>query len=93
MTRNELRDFQAALKTLTNKASYLIRAAYNRGVETAAKVAESTKGGYTANVRTSPDEQKFSKDKDGPWVLNADVAKAIRTKKIIAEESDNGPTA
>jgi hypothetical protein len=83
MTRNELRDFREALKILADKTSYLIRAAYNRGLETAAKVAESTKGGYTANVRTSPDEQEFSKDKDGPWVLNSDVAKAIRAKKIV----------
>lgn len=87
MTRDELKDFRAAMKTLTDRASYLIRAAFNRGIETAAKVAESTKGGYTANIRTSRDQQEFSKDKDGPWVLNADVAKAIRAKKIVREES------
>jgi hypothetical protein len=92
MNSRELRDFNAELKTLTNRASYLIRAAYNRGVETAAKVAGNTKGGYTANIRTSRDEQEFSKDKDGPWVLNADVAKAIRAKKIFEEESGNGKT-
>lgn len=46
--------------------------------EACAQIAESVKGGYTANIRSSPDEQEFSRDEDGPWVLNADVAKAIR---------------
>jgi hypothetical protein len=50
--------------------------------EACAKIAENVKGGYTANIRFSPDEQEFSKDKDGPWVLNSDVAKAIRDGKL-----------
>lgn len=93
MSNVNLKDFQAAMKVLTDKASYLIRAAYNRGIETAAKVADGIKGGYSATIRTSRDEQEFSKDKDGPWVLNSDVAKAIRAKKIYADECQcNGDT-
>lgn len=53
-------------------------------IEECAKVAENVKGGYTANIRTSKDEQELIRDVDGPWVLNGDVARAIRQ---LAEES------
>ncbi|KKL53660.1 hypothetical protein LCGC14_2273260 [marine sediment metagenome] len=39
-----------------------------------AKVAESTKGGYTACIT----EDILVPDKDGPWTLNTDIAAAIR---------------
>lgn len=93
MNRNKqcVVDFKAAMKTLTDRASYLIRAAYNRGIAAAAKVAENTKGGYTANIRTSLSQQEFSKHKDGPWVLNADVARAIR-EILIDDCQCNGDT-
>jgi hypothetical protein len=44
----------------------------------AAVVAESMRGGFTANVRVSADEPELVRDPDGPWVLNSDVAAAIR---------------
>jgi hypothetical protein len=50
--------------------------------EACAKIAENVKDGYTSNVRISEDEQEFLKDPDGPWVLNSDVAKAIRAGKL-----------
>lgn len=50
--------------------------------EACARVAEGVKNGYTANIRSSLKEQELVKDKDGPWVLNADVAKAIRESKL-----------
>ena len=81
MTTNERNTVKRAMSELTDKASYLIRHAYNKGLERAARIAENTKGGYSATIRTNPDEPEFVKDKDGPWVLNADVAKAIRSEK------------
>lgn len=50
--------------------------------EACAKIAENVKDGYSANIRTSLGEQEFLRDQDGPWVLNADVAKAIRESKL-----------
>lgn len=50
--------------------------------ERCAKIAENVKGGYSANVRLSEDEQEFSKDEDGPWVLNSWVADAIRSSAV-----------
>lgn len=49
--------------------------------EKCAVIAENVTNGYSANIRISLDEQEFLKDKDGPWVLNADVAAAIRKSK------------
>lgn len=49
--------------------------------EACAVIAQNFKGGYTANIRTGKDEQEFSRDKDGPWVLNSDVAAAIRVRR------------
>lgn len=46
--------------------------------ERCARIAENVRGGYSANIRISKDEQEFSRDKDGPWVLNSDVAREIR---------------
>jgi len=46
-----------------------------------AKVAEGVRGGYSANIRVSEDEQEFVKDPDGPWVLNSEVAAAIRQSR------------
>lgn len=49
--------------------------------EKCAVIAENVTDGYSANIRISLDEQEFLKDKDGPWVLNSDVAKAIRRSR------------
>lgn len=46
--------------------------------ERCAKIAEGVRGGFTANVRTAGNEQELIRDIDGPWVLNSDVAAAIR---------------
>lgn len=46
--------------------------------ERAARVAENVRGGYTANIREDESEQELVPDVDGPWVLNTDVARAIR---------------
>ena len=47
-------------------------------LEQAARVAARVVGGFTANVRVDESEQQLVPDSDGPWVLNSDVAKAIR---------------
>ena len=47
-------------------------------LEEAAKIAETTVGGFTANFRTSNYEQEMIRDDNGPWVLNSSVAEAIR---------------
>lgn len=52
--------------------------------EECAKIAENTRDGYSAAIRLSEDEQEFVKDIDGPWVLNADIAKAIRARSQSA---------
>ena len=54
------------------------KAARNTQREIDAKIAENVIDGYSANIRISLEEQEFSKDKNGPWVLNSDVAAAIR---------------
>lgn len=51
-------------------------------IEECARVAENVRDGYSANIRTSENEQEFSRDPDGPWVLNIDVALAIRALLI-----------
>lgn len=48
-------------------------------IELCADVAENVRGGYSVNIREDESEPEFVKDVDGPWVLNADVAKAIRS--------------
>lgn len=63
---------------VVNAAARLVQATQ----EACARIAENVKDGYTANVRVSRDEQEFLKDKDGPWVLNSDVARAIRESKF-----------
>ena len=63
---------------LTNAAARLVLATQER----CAQIAENVKNGYTANIRTTADVQEFSKDPDGPWVLNTQVAKAIRESKL-----------
>jgi hypothetical protein len=57
------------------------RAAVDAVIEECARVAGNVRGGYSANIRTSTYEQEFSKDPDGPWVLNSDVANAILALK------------
>lgn len=47
--------------------------------ERAAQAAETVRDGYTANIRVSEDEQELVRDPDGPWVLNSEVAKVIRS--------------
>ena len=54
--------------------------------ERCAKVAESVVGGYTANVCVDPREQVLLPDPDGPWVLNSDVARAIRAIRVSREQ-------
>lgn len=49
--------------------------------EKCAVIAENVRDGYSAAIRTSLEEQEFVKEKDGPWVLNSDVAKAIRRSR------------
>lgn len=51
---------------------------FRAGMEAAAKIAEGVKGGFTANIRIDESEQELVRDKDGPWVLNSDVAARIR---------------
>lgn len=63
----------------------LRREAFNAGLERAAVVAETIKGGFTVNIRVSKDEQEMLRDPYGPWVLNSDVATAIRA---LAEPAD-----
>jgi hypothetical protein len=46
--------------------------------ELAERVAGNVRGGYSATIRVDEHEQEFVKDNDGPWVLNTDVADAIR---------------
>lgn len=63
---------------LQSRADAAERDARRKALEEAAQIAESVRDGYSATIRTSADEQEFVKDDDGPWVLNADVARAIR---------------
>ena len=53
----------------------------NAVLEEAAKVAENVRDGYSAVIRVDVSEQEFARDIDGPWVLNSDVAEAIRALK------------
>ena len=48
--------------------------------EKAAQVAANVRNGYSAVIRISEDEQEFARDHDGPWVLNSDVAEALRAE-------------
>lgn len=54
-------------------------------LEQAAQIAEGVKNGYTAAITGDGPEPdgttKFVQDIDGPWVMNSDVAKAIREAK------------
>ena len=56
-------------------------AAESVAIERAAKIAERVVGGFTANIRIDESEQELVPDPDGPWVLNSDVAKAIRASR------------
>lgn len=51
----------------------------------AAKIARLTKGGFTANIRTSPKEQEMIRDPDGPWVLNAEIAERIESVQFTPD--------
>ena len=46
--------------------------------ERCARIAETFTGGFTANIRITEDECELVRDPDGPWVLNSDIAAALR---------------
>lgn len=60
---------------------------WKAAIAAAAKKAENVRDGYSANIRTNAREQEFSRDPDGPWVLNSDVAAAIRSLATAMPES------
>ena len=55
--------------------------------EDLAKVALNVKGGFSANIRISSDEQEMVRDINGPWVLNSDIADSIRAHDLTPYES------
>ena len=73
-----LRDRDTALARAKSAEKRLAEAEAT-ALEEAAKVCENVKDGYSANIRTSVHEQQFVRDPDGPWVLNSDCARAIRS--------------
>lgn len=86
---NELRNIKAcawyvpgitALEE-SDRCDSCLQLVVNAVIEQCAVVAANVKDGYSANIGTSEDDQKFGKDPDGPWVLNSDVAAAIRNLK------------
>ena len=65
---------------LVNIIAVAIRDAREEEREACAKIAEKFVGGFTANIRTNEFEKELIPDKDGPWVLNRNVAAAIRAR-------------
>jgi len=73
----EYTDDPGVVAELTPYFQRALDAAAAAAYEHAAQVAESTRGGFTANIRSTVDEPELVRDPDGPWVLNSDIAHAI----------------
>ena len=62
-------------------AQAFVKAATDAAIERCAEVAEKFVGGFSATVRVDEAEPEMVGDDDGPWVLNSDIAAALRELK------------
>lgn len=81
----------AGILALALAFSEVAREARDAERERCAGIAESVRGGFTANICIDESEPELLPDPDGPWVLNADVAKAIRAPKPEEQTEEEKP--